>query len=56
MMAEGATEPCSLCSFFVDGIQGGLPHLLPRSAFAVVAKVTQKYCMDIHKSWQLSCF
>ena len=40
MMAEGSTEPCSLCSFFIDGFQGGLPHLLPRCAFAVVAKAS----------------
>jgi predicted dithiol-disulfide oxidoreductase (DUF899 family) len=38
MMGPQAKDPCSLCSFFIDGIQGGLPHLLPRAAFAVVAK------------------
>lgn len=38
MMGTAATQPCEICSFFIDGFQGGLPHLAPRSSFAVVAK------------------
>ena len=38
MMGPGITEGCSLCSFFIDQFMGGLPHLRPRAAFAVIAK------------------
>ena len=38
MMGKGATQGCSLCSFFLDQFMGGLPHLLPKTNFVVVAK------------------
>ena len=37
-MGKGATQGCSLCSFFLDQFMGGLPHLLPKTNFVVVAK------------------
>ena len=53
MMGEDAKEPCSLCSFFIEGVQGGLPHLLPRASFAVVAKASFRDIAQgtAHKGW-----
>ena len=54
MMSDTAKMPCPTCSFFIDGFQGGLDHLLPRSAFAVVAKASyatiQEGCSE--KGWE----
>ena len=59
MMGAGSTQGCSLCSFFLDQFMGGLPHLLPRSSFAVVAKTDYQNLATFAASksgWDLSCF
>lgn len=38
MFASDADEGCAMCSMWVDGFHGVLPHLLRHSAFAVVGK------------------
>ncbi|MEV6812124.1 DUF899 family protein [Micromonospora sp. NPDC051296] len=38
MFAPDATEACPMCSLWVDGFHGVLPHLLRHTAVAVVAK------------------
>eukprot|EP00039_Didymoeca_costata_P023619 m.7701 g.7701 ORF g.7701 m.7701 type:complete len:235 (+) comp3758_c0_seq1:129-833(+) len=38
MMGEGWEKPCSLCSCWMDQLNGALPHVLPRMSFAVVSK------------------
>ncbi|WFE43603.1 DUF899 family protein [Verrucosispora sp. WMMD1129] len=38
MFAPDATEACPMCSMWVDGFHGVLPHLLRHTAVAVVAK------------------
>ena len=54
MMNDTAKMPCPTCSFFIDGFQGGIEHLLPLSAFAVVAKASytsiQEGCSE--KGWE----
>ena len=37
MMGKEATAGCKSCSFFLDGFNGSLPHILPRANLAVVA-------------------
>ena len=59
MMGKGSTSGCKLCSFFLDQFMGGLPHLLPRASFAVVAKTEYQHIQSFALSkegWDPSLF
>ena len=59
MMGKGSTSGCKLCSFFLDQFMGGLPHLLPRANFAVVAKTDYQQVQSFAASkegWDPSLF
>jgi len=59
MMGKGSTSGCQLCAFFLDQFMGGLPHLLPRASFAVVAKADYQHIQSFAASkdgWDPSLF
>jgi predicted dithiol-disulfide oxidoreductase (DUF899 family) len=59
MMGKGSTSGCKLCSFFLDQFMGGLPHLLPRASFAVVAKTEYQHIQSFARTkegWDSSLF
>lgn len=58
MFGKDSKVGCKLCSFFCDGFNGALPHILPRANMVAVASAEPKKLANLAKTkgWSLPLF
>lgn len=50
MYGPNATNPCPLCSSFLDALDGNVRHILPRAAVAIIARSSYARIQELARS------